>query len=189
MATKITQRSKLFQGKFISLWKTEFSGTDGKTYEWEWIRGKNFVVVLPLLDTTTVLLIKNFRVPIEQYVLDVPAGTIEEGATPEETARRELTEEVGYTARKLIALPPVPHAPGNSSSMIYPFIATSLEKTRGQNLEATEDIEVVTMSVNEVLQTYRAGHDLLNLRVLSLIHVAVNDGLCTQEAKKENVAD
>jgi len=186
MPLSIVSKRKLFAGKFITLWSTEFLDKEGHTHEWEWIRGHDFVVVLPILDTKNILLIRNWRVPVERYVFELPAGMIDAtDPDPASTAHRELIEETGYEAGELLALPPIPHAPGNSTSMIYPFIATKLKKISDQQGDQTEDISIVSMPVDNVVSDYLNGRqeEMFNLRIIALLHIAISKGLCILDEK------
>lgn len=186
MILTIDGKNKIFDGKFLKVWSTAFKDTTGKSHEWEWIEGHNFVAILPILDRSHILLIRLFRVPVEKYVLDVPTGVIDPtDEDPHVAALRELKEETGYRADKLISLPPVPHSPGNSTSMMFPFIATNLEKIFDSKRDAEEDIEVVSVPVNSVISTYMtSANQLFNIRILGLMHIAIEKGLCDAKIKK-----
>ena len=72
--------------------------TDGTLHSREVVQHPGAVVILPLLADGRVCLIRNYRMTVGETLLELPAGTLDAGEDPAETARRELTEETGYRA-------------------------------------------------------------------------------------------
>ena len=88
---------------------------------------------------------------------EIVAGVIEPGEQPEAAARRELEEETGYGGgnwRELMVLSP---NPSTVTNIVHCFVATGVERTAAQHLDATEDIEVCLFSKDEVRQMLRRG--------------------------------
>lgn len=112
------------------------------------------VLVVPMVDDSTVLLIREYAAGVDRYELCLPKGRIDEGETMYETANRELMEEVGYGARKLEHIKSVSLAPGYVGHTTHILLATGLypEKRVG---DEPEEIEVVPWSLarlTELLQ-------------------------------------
>lgn len=99
---------------------------DGRSHSRAIVRHPGAVVVLPLLHDGRICLIRNFRIALEQELLELPAGTLEPGEPPIETARRELTEETGYRCRELTPLCQFYMSPGILDERMYAFVATGL---------------------------------------------------------------
>ena len=114
------------------------------------------ICVVPVDTDGNVLMVRQYRKPVDQFLLEVPAGGIEAGETPEEATQRELQEEIGYTADNLLALSAFWLAPGWCSEYMYAFLATGLQAA---NLDSDEDefIEVVRVPLSEVVETIAAG--------------------------------
>ena len=114
------------------------------------------ICVVPVDADGNVLLVRQYRKPTDGFLLEVPAGGIEEGETPEEATRRELQEEIGHTADRLEALSAFWLAPGWCSEYMYAYLATGL---RPANLDSDEDefIEVVRVPLSEVVDTIASG--------------------------------
>lgn len=83
--------------------------------------------VVPVLSNGDVLLVEQFRYPMRQSLLELPAGKIDPGESPEETAARELEEEVGFTAGRLEKLAAFYTTPGFCSELLHLFLARDLE--------------------------------------------------------------
>jgi ADP-ribose pyrophosphatase len=112
------------------------------------------VVLLPLLNDSHLLLIRNHRFAVGRTLWELPAGTLEAGERPELCAPRELEEETGYRAGLLEHLLDFYPAPGVSDERMVAFVARDLVRTE-QHLDPTEQIEVHERSVDEVLRMIR----------------------------------
>jgi ADP-ribose pyrophosphatase len=120
------------------------------------------VVILPFLDpkTETILLIRNRRYAISQILLELPAGTLEKGEDPINTAGRELLEETGYLAGRIKPMLNFFSSPGILSEKMYAFLAYDLEQSNAV-LDPGEDIELLSTTVPDAIQMIRDGriHD------------------------------
>jgi ADP-ribose diphosphatase len=132
------------------------ASADGMTHEREIIVHPGSVVVLPLVDAERVCLIRNFRVAVGEALIELPAGTLEPGEDPLETAGRELAEETGYRAGKLEKLSEFYMSPGILCERMHLFLASEL--TPGQEgREPGEEIENLVVSWTEALRMARCG--------------------------------
>ena len=111
---------------------------------------------LPLFEDGAVALVRQWRYPIGRYSLEIAAGRIEPGHSPEETAARELEEELGYRASELRKIGEFFVAPGYCEERLFVYLATGLETSR-QNLDDDEEIEVVRMPFAEALARAQSG--------------------------------
>jgi ADP-ribose pyrophosphatase len=108
------------------------------------------VVVLPMMNASTVLLIRNRRHSVGEVLLELPAGTLEKGEDPMNCAGRELLEETGMLAGRLVALPSFFTSPGVLTEKMHPFVAYDLEKSK-QALEEGEEIELNPAPLSEAV--------------------------------------
>ena len=129
--------------------------TGGQTHR-EVVVPADAVVILPILDPDTVVLIRNERFAVGQQLWELPAGTIEQGEDPDVCAGRELTEETGYAARSIRSVTSFYTSPGFCTEKIFAYIASDLTH-EGQNLDDTEQIEVHPVALDEALQMTRDG--------------------------------
>jgi ADP-ribose pyrophosphatase len=114
--------------------------TGGKTKTREIVRHPGACVVVPLLEDGRVCLIRNWRIAVNQTLIELPAGTLEPAEPPEKTAQRELIEETGYRAKKIELLHAFFLSPGILDERMHLYLATGL--TAGETArEEGEEIE------------------------------------------------
>lgn len=114
------------------------------------------VVILPLLDQDQIVMIRNKRFAVGQELLELPAGTLEQGESPLETAKRELIEETGYRPSKINPLTSFYPSPGICNEAMYAYAASGLEHV-GQMLDDSEQITVEIVRWEKALQMVREG--------------------------------
>ena len=123
---------------------------DGCEHDREVILHPGAVTILPLVDDNTVCLIRNFRVAVGETLIELPAGTLEPGEPPLETARRELEEETGYRAGRIELLHEFYMSPGILHERMHLFVASELTAGPTQR-EAGEEIENLLVPWSEAL--------------------------------------
>ena len=133
-----------YQGTILSLRKDEVELPNGRRTVREVVEHSDSVCMVPLDAEGNVLLVRQYRKPTESALLEVPAGGIEPGETPEEAALRELQEEVSHVAGTLRPLAGFWLAPGWCDEYMYAFLATDL---RPSDLEQDYDEMVETRKV------------------------------------------
>ena len=119
--------NRKYEGNRISLRVDTARFENGPEFDREIVEHPGSVVLIPITDDGKVLLIRQYRQAAERFLLEASAGTREAGESPEVTAHRELQEEVGYRAGKLIPIGGSWVAPGYSSEYSHIYIATELE--------------------------------------------------------------
>ena len=146
----------VLEGERFNVYQMDLDGSDGKVYHREVIRHPGAVVLLPLTDADTVVLIRNHRATVGETLLELPAGTREPDESPEQTAARELIEETGYRAGTLNELCEFYSAPGICDELMHLYVATDL--TAGQHArEAVEQIENQLVHRDEVRELIAEG--------------------------------
>ena len=122
----------------------------------ELIHHPGSAVILPLFSDGRILMIRQYRLAAGGMIWELPAGTIDRGETPLQTARRELAEETGYRSarwRKLLAIYP---SPGLMAERMNLFLARDIRPGKARP-EGDERISVHSFSLPEVLRMIRAG--------------------------------
>jgi ADP-ribose pyrophosphatase len=121
------------------------------------IEFRSWANVLALTKDGEVVLVKQYRHGVCEVLLEFPGGVVEDGETPEEGVRRELLEETGYTAPRLIEVGRLYPNPAFQTNTMYCFLAMEVEKVSEQNLDAGEDIEVQLVPLNNLIELARRG--------------------------------
>ncbi|MFN8051084.1 MAG: NUDIX hydrolase [Acidimicrobiales bacterium] len=117
----------IHQGYVIGVYNVRFEGPAGEMMDRDVVRHPGAVSVVPVLDDGTVVMVRQFRSPIEEMLLEVPAGKRDVADEPPElTAHRELAEEVGYEAAEMRLLTVLVHSPGFCDERNHIFLATGL---------------------------------------------------------------
>ncbi|MEE9310305.1 MAG: ADP compounds hydrolase NudE [Cocleimonas sp.] len=143
--TKVA-RSRLFLVEAVDL---EFSNGVKTQYERIANRGHGAVLIVPLLDEDTMLLIREYACGTDRYELAFPKGKVEKGEDFLAAANREIMEEVGYESAKLTRLKPISLAPGYMGHITQIILAEDLSEHREEGDEP-EEIEVVPWKISEI---------------------------------------
>jgi len=146
----------LFSGRIFRVVKVLQQLPDGSSMAREVVRHPGAVVVLPLVDDHRICLVRNFRPAVGQTLLELPAGTLEPGEDPLETARRELAEETGYRAEHIEHLLSFFMSPGILDERMHVYLATGLAPG-AQSLETGEQLEPLLLPLPEALAMARDG--------------------------------
>lgn len=142
----VVAESRLFRIERLDL---EFS--NGVTTQYERLKssGRGAVLIVPMLDPQTVLLIREYAAGTDRYELGLPKGRIEDGEDLLEAANREIMEEVGYAARRLTELTALTLAPGYLGHTTHIVLAEELYEQRMPGDEP-EEIEVVPWPLHRI---------------------------------------
>jgi ADP-ribose pyrophosphatase len=182
---EITNRDVVFDGKYLQVVKKYFMTDMGEEGVWEAVERKNIygkgaVVIVALTGKGELILERNWRVPLESFVIQFPAGlTDKEGESEEETARRELLEETGYRAERLIPIISVPLSPVLTSTKSTHFFAPEAEFVGRGEKEISEEIEVLIVprdKISDFLLNLPEDTEL-DLRVPGILWILEKRGL------------
>lgn len=154
----------LFQGLRFSVVRKQLKSSSGVQVVREIIEHPGSVTILPILEGDRVCLIKNQRPAVASTLIELPAGTLESGETPLQTARRELAEETGWQAGSWKQLHAFYLSPGILNEHMFLFMATDLSPGPPAR-EAGEHIENLILSWQEALTMADDGriHDAKTL--------------------------
>ena len=126
---RLSDPSKLFEIEQLDL---EFSNGERRTYERMKSRGLGAVIIVPMLDEHTVLLVREYAAGLHHYEIGLPKGRLEPGEGLLEGAQRELKEEIGYGARKLTELTRLSLAPGYMTHITRVVLARGCKLSIGR---------------------------------------------------------
>jgi ADP-ribose pyrophosphatase len=145
-----------YVGKRLSVRLEHVRLADGTESTRDIVDHPNTVVILAIDDDGNVLFVRQYRKAPEKELLELPGGVMEAGEDPLSSAQRELREETGYAAGKIVALGSFYSAPGSMTELLYSFLATEL---RYDPLPADEDerIELERMPFADAVNAARGG--------------------------------
>ena len=149
MQEKLVSSQTIFEGHAVGLRIDTIRKASGEVTTREIVQHADCIAVVVLDDKNSVILEKQFRRPVGKVLLEIPAGGIDEGETPEEAVRRELQEEIGYLPGKVTRLGGFYAAPGYCTEYLYLFLATDLKPSR-LTAEDTDEIEIVPVPVSQI---------------------------------------
>ena len=166
---------KIFTGRVFDV--TVDTVREGeRTYVREIVHHRGSAVMVPAFDDGTIALVRQYRHPAVKYLLELPAGTLNEKERPEEGAARELEEELGVVAGKLEKLCEFFVSPGFCEEKMWLYLATDLKETK-QRLEEDELIEVVRLPIDRALQMITDGEIEDAKTIIGLLLAAPRVGL------------
>ena len=140
---------ELYRGKIIYVHRDTVALSDGAEAVREVVEHSGGVGVLPVDDEGNAWCVRQYRYPIGEHLLEVPAGKLEPGEEPLECAVRELGEETGFTAGKFTFLGELYPSPGYCHETLYIYLATGL--TRGKaHLDKGEFLDVEQYKLDEL---------------------------------------
>ena len=152
---KLSSR-KVFDGKLLQVYVDEARLPDHSKSGREWIKHPGACAVVPIFENGDIMLIRQFRYPMAQIFYEVPAGKIDPGETPDETAKRELLEEAGIESNKLDYIGHFYPAIGYADEIIHIYAAQQLSQIQ-QNTDADEFLENERIQFEEAIHMISTG--------------------------------
>ena len=153
------------QGKFLSFNRKYFTDKAGNNKEYEYVSRNNnqkAVIVIPYLEENginKIVLIRQFRIPVDNYSIEFPAGLIDEGETPQQAAIRELIEETGYRGEIFEVSSSSYTSPGLTTEEVY-FVKIRINEKGQQELEDSEEIEVLEIDRDGWYKLVKSGEHI-----------------------------
>lgn len=153
---KTLSEEMMFDGKFIKVSRYDVEISTGQKRIREVVKHPGGVVVIAQKDVNTILMVKQYRYPIKQVSLELPAGRLEIGEDPDLAIKRELEEETGHIAKTWKSLGYIYTTPGICDEKLYLYYAKDLEFTK-QNPDEGEIIEFYEYNLDEVFNLIKTG--------------------------------
>ena len=146
----------IYHGRILDLARETHRLPDGREVRFEIVQHPGGAAALPILPDGRLILIRQFRPAISDYLLEIPAGRLEPGEDSGSCIARELQEEIGYRPGQLEKLGEIYSSVGFCNELIHLYLARDLEPV-AQSLEPDEFIELQTMTLEEALQLVSSG--------------------------------
>jgi ADP-ribose pyrophosphatase len=172
---ELLDSKKAFSGRVFNVTVDTVREGD-KTYVRDVVHHPGSAVILPAFDDGTIALVRQYRHPAVRYLLELPAGTLNDKEHPEAGAARELEEELGLVAGRMEKLSEFFISPGFCEERMWLYLATDLTETQ-QRLEEDEMIEVVRLPLDRALQMITDGEIEDAKTIIGLMLAAPRIGL------------
>jgi ADP-ribose pyrophosphatase len=145
----------VYEGKVFDIQLAQIH--DGEnSYAREIVTHHGSCVIVPVFDDNRVALVRQYRHPAQKYLLEIPAGTLNENEVPETGAAREVEEEIGARAGKIEKMTEFYVSPGFLTEKMHLFLATDFTETK-QNLDDDEFLSIEKFSFEQIFQMIKNG--------------------------------
>ena len=163
---------RVFKGKVFNVDRDAVTMPNGRTVTVDVVRHSKSVVLVPVPEPGRVILVKQYRYAVNSHLWELAAGSVDEGETPEQAARRECHEEIGLVPSTIVRLGAMYPTPGYCDEEMFFFRLSGLEKTDEKaEVDEDEDIEVQVFALRDVREMIRRGEirDMKTLAGVTLI--------------------
>jgi ADP-ribose pyrophosphatase len=169
-------RRSVFRGRLLDVTVERARLPNGVEADFEIVRHRGAAAIVPVTAENEVVLVRQYRFAVGDWLLEVPAGTLATDEAPEACAHRELAEEVGLAAQRLELLGPIWTTPGFTDERIWLFLATGLAATE-QRLDPDEVLSVVRLPLAQAVAMAAGGEIVDGKSVAALLRAAARLGV------------
>lgn len=155
MKPEVISTEEIYKGKIFDVFEAKIRDGDVE-YKREIVLHKGSAVIVPVFADKTVALVRQYRHAAGEYLLEIPAGTLNRDELPETGAMRELEEEIGVTAKKIEKLTEFYVSPGFLTEKMHVYMASDLTETE-QKLEEDEILSIEKLSFPEAFEKIKNG--------------------------------
>lgn len=163
---------RVFTGKVFSVDRDTVRMPNGRATTVDVVRHSRSVVLVPVPEPGKVILVRQYRYAVNAFLWELPAGSVDEGESPEAAAKRECHEEIGLVPSTVVRLSALYPTPGYCDEDMVFFRLSGLQKTDEQaHVDEDEDIEAKTFELREARDMVRRGEitDMKTIVGLALI--------------------
>ena len=147
---KTISKKLIYSGNYLKISNIEVELPNGKITTRDIINHPGACAIIPFIDDNTILLIEQFRKPLNKTILEIPAGKLSENESILDCAHRELEEETGYVSDHWKHIYTIPSNPTIADNYAYLYYADDCEKVSNQHLDSTEFLEVKEYTEDEI---------------------------------------
>ncbi len=166
------ERTYLYRNPWCAFRVDEVVLPSGATIEYGVLESGGFAAVVPVTEDGKVVLVRQWRQPLDAFTLELPSGGVGAGEDPREAAERELLEETGYQAEGLVHLASVHTSTGRTTEVCHLFTCRAVRDPGGPRPEPTEFIRVVELPLQGVPGEISSGRITDAATVLGLLWTA-----------------
>lgn len=177
LAEQQVRSELIFDGRILHLYRDDVTLPNGQPADRELIRHIGAVCVIPVTDDGLVVMERQYRYPMDEVLLEIPAGKLDSRQESHEAAaRRELQEETGYTARELIPLGKFYPACAYSDETIWMYLAKGLEPGP-EHRDDDEFLDVALIPLAQLVRQVLAGEIPDAKTQIAILKAAVHEGI------------
>jgi len=152
---EIIQDKILMSTPWVILKERSYKKNSGKAGAWSYIERHNHqqavIIITRTSQSNSLILIRQFRIPLGRYIIEFPAGLIDEGESVKNAAYRELLEETGYQGESFSVSPPLCVSPGLTNETVYmAHVKVAEEPVQKAQPDDSEDIEVIVLKPQDI---------------------------------------
>ena len=148
--SKTIQSNLIFKNPWIELYQDKIETRNGNTMYYTWYKASDVVVIVPFLNTDTLIMIRQYRYPLRKVLLEFPAGHIENGEGMNKAAKRELLEETGYLAKEIRYIYTYHPSVSKSRQLVHIFKAEDLIENKSNHDSTEEILTIESVAVKEL---------------------------------------
>ena len=164
---EILNEKLIHKGNFMDFVNIDVKLPNGKNANRDVIKHPGACAVIAFLDSENIILVEQFRLPLNKTLLEIPAGKLNKKEDPMDCAKRELQEETGYVAKEIEYLGSIATAPGFCDEIIHLYKATNLYKgTKSCDEDEFTDIKIFTL--DEIKDMITNG-DIIDTKTISIL--------------------
>ncbi|SCI91020.1 ADP-ribose pyrophosphatase [uncultured Clostridium sp.] len=164
---KTLNEKHIYTGNYLEILNVDVELPDGNKSNRDIIKHPGACAIIPFLDNETVLLVEQFRKPLEKMILEIPAGKLDKDEDPLKCAYRELEEETGYKAKSMTYLGSIATAPGFCDEIIHLYKAENLS-LGSKCCDEDEFTQVKSFSLNQVKSMVKEGK-IIDTKTISIL--------------------
>lgn len=178
MRWKVVESKCLFTEPWFTVRKDICELPNGKKHEAYYIlEYPDWATAFALTEDNKVVMVRQYRHGLGEISTELPGGVIDKGETAVQAIKRELKEETGYEFESFEEIGQVAPNPATSNNYMHMFIARGGKKIHEQNLDETEDVEVLVFSIDEVKQMLRENKIVQSLHCTCIFYALEKAGL------------
>jgi len=153
---KQVETETVYRGLIVNIRRDTAQLQNGQLAPREVVEHPGGVGIIPVTDDNKVLMVRQYRYPMEEELLEIPAGKLDEGESPLHCAIRELSEETGCTAGRIVDLGATYPSPGFCREVLYLFLALDL-RSGAMHLDENELLSVEPVAIDELVDKIMAN--------------------------------
>lgn len=169
---ELIKRTSIFDGHIIKVSVDTLALPNGQRVEREVVDKGNAVVIVPIDKHDNVILVRQWRHPADQALLEAPAGGVESDESADECAQRELQEEIGYASLNLRTLGGFWVTPGFCNEFMYVYLARDLVESE-LPADVDEDIQIERIPMSRIPQMIRLG-EIIDAKTIAALLMSIH---------------